>query len=324
MYRFVPPAEANQFEWRIRQHIKDWVKKHKQILSRGEKKFLLHELEENKSPFPVFYLTMKVHKDPWVSRPIVSCSGSLLHPLGLWVDSQLQKVARTVPSYFGSSYKLKQELVALELPPGAKLFTANARSMYTNIPTHQALRIIGQYLRRNAYKFPDIPIDALMEALRLIMTHNLFTFGDTHWLQRTGTTMGTPPAPPWATLFYAIHEAEFVILFLEHMPFYRRFIDDVVGVWLPDACQQQNSQCWQQLKDTMNNFFGLTWDFIGPSDTVDYMDLTISVRGTRIHTTLFEKKLNLYLYIPPPFGSPARCSHWTGARQYPPLLHALL
>ena len=45
-----------------------------------------------------------------------------------------------------------------------------------------------------------------MDALRLIMTNNVFQFGDRYWLQKVGTEMGVPPAPPWATIFFGIHE----------------------------------------------------------------------------------------------------------------------
>ena len=64
---------------------------------------------------------------------------------------------------------------------------------YTNIKTQQALREIGTYLRDHERQFAGIPINALMAALRLVMPLNVFTFGDTHWLQHSGTAMGTPP-----------------------------------------------------------------------------------------------------------------------------------
>jgi hypothetical protein len=37
-----------------------------------------------------FYLLMKVHKTPVLSRGIISGSGSLLHALGTWVEDKLQ------------------------------------------------------------------------------------------------------------------------------------------------------------------------------------------------------------------------------------------
>ena len=40
---------------------------------------------------------------------------------------------------------LKQQLLNLHLPPNACLFTANAMSMYINIPTHMALNLIGKH-----------------------------------------------------------------------------------------------------------------------------------------------------------------------------------
>ena len=42
--------------------------------------------------------------------------------------------------------ELKKELLDLDLPPNACLFTADAMSMYTNIPTHTALNLISKYL----------------------------------------------------------------------------------------------------------------------------------------------------------------------------------
>ena len=48
--------------------------------------------------------------------------------------------------------------------------------------------------------------EALTAALRLVMQNNIFRFGNSWFKQKTGTAMGTPPAPPWATIFYFLHE----------------------------------------------------------------------------------------------------------------------
>ena len=102
---------------------------------------------------------MKVHKKNLASRPIVSCSGSLLFALGVWIDTKLQHVAAAQATYIKSSFELKKELLQLVLPAGARIFISDARTMYTSIKTTPALIEIGNYLRRNERKFADIPIE---------------------------------------------------------------------------------------------------------------------------------------------------------------------
>ena len=47
----------------------------------------------------------------------------------------------------------------------------------------------------------------------------------------------------------------------------------------------------------MNNYPGLTLEFNTPTNKVDFMDLTISITNGNISTSLFQKPLNLHLYI---------------------------
>ena len=57
---------------------------------------------------------------------------------------------------------------------------------------------------------------------------------------------------------------------------------------------------WDVFKNKMNAFPGLTWEFSEPSTTINFMDITITINKlNKFETTLFEKRLNLHLYIPP-------------------------
>ncbi|MEM7040544.1 MAG: hypothetical protein AAF570_26510, partial [Bacteroidota bacterium] len=299
-YKYLNPGLAKTKAIQMRNDLQKWLKLFKKSLTTNEKRFLNHHLANNKEPFATFYVTMKVHKTPLKTRPIVSCSGSLYEALGIWVDDKLQHVARQQKSYFKSTFDLKQELLSLTLPPNALMFTADATSMYTNIPTNKALHFIGRYLQHNEAQFEAVPTEALIAALRLIMKNNVFTFGDTTFRQLTGTAMGTPPAPPWATIYYALCEHDFLDTFDEHLLLYRRFIDDVFGIWVPqDDDFHTNENEWEEFKLAMNNpLFELEWIVSPLSRRVDFMDLTISIDGSSINTTLYEKKCHLHLYIP--------------------------
>lgn len=264
--------------------------------------FLIRSLEfdDPMKRFAHFYIIPKIHKSPWKTRPIVSYSGSLLHGMGKYLDTILQPYAQAVPSYTKSSYELKKKLEQLPpLPPNARLFTTDAVSMYTMIDTDHAIEQLSKYFYRLGGR-AQRQAPMIKQLLDIIMRYNIFKFGDTTWLQLTGTAMGTPPAPTYATLYYAVHEDTFLDRFKPQLAFYARYIDDVFGIWIPCDDPEEDSLLWSSFQDAMNGFGRLTWEFTERSLSVDYLDLTITINSSgQVATKLFEKALNLYLYLPP-------------------------
>jgi hypothetical protein len=238
------------------------------------------------------------------TRPIVSVSSSLLEGLGKWADLQLQKICTRLPYIFRSS-----KCVALTVnnvnhlnmifPEGTGLFTADATSMYTNIKTEHALKEIKKFLsvtNPELCKNLQISPNVLLEALELLMTCTTFKFGDTFWSQESGTTMGSPAAPMDATLYFAVHELKVIPLFQEHLLLYGRYIDDALGVWIPDRA---SSLSFEMLQEKFNTFGNLTWSFTPLSTSANFLDISLSIRHDKIVIEPFETLLNLYLYIPP-------------------------
>ena len=193
----------------------------------------------------------------------------------------------------------------MELPPNAVLFTADARAMYTNIPTQECIDALDDYLLDNIVDFPHVCHDALIEGLRIVMFSNIFTFSDTYWRQRNGAAMGAPPLPAWATMYFAPFEDDACDVFSDQIQFYRRYIDDVFGIWLR---QPGDEATWNAFKE-LTNASELEWDFTERARSVDFLDLTIRIGNDGlIQTSLYEKPLNLHAYLPPHSAHPSTAS----------------
>jgi len=311
VYQRLTENEATQLANDLRSEIEKWLEDYKRWIEAGPAHCISSHMAKNAtSPFGQFYILYKIHKGArddgsWPTRPVCSDVTSYPHILGKYVMEQLQPVAQTQPSYFKDTFELKKLLDDLELPPNASLFTADATSMYTNIPTEPALEELAAYLRTNAgTPKHHYHCDSLTAALEIVFRNNLFKFGDTFWKQISGTGMGVCPAPPWATIFFAILENKELPRWTQFIFLYKRFIDDIIGVWLHDPDPSADAQNWNHFKATWQTHHGLEWIFSERTQEVNFMDLTISISNNRFHTTIYEKDLNLYLYLPPHSSHP--------------------
>ena len=279
----------------VRKKINKFLYKHRKTLTPIEKKFIRKRTKDvADDPFPVLYLLMKVHKTPLKTRPVVSCSGSLLHGLGIWLDTALQPIATSLPSFIGSSYDLKEALDSMPpLPPNSQLFTADAVSMYTNIDTYRAIGSIRSFLN-STEDYKHLPLDAINDALELIMYNNVFRFGDCYFHQLSGTAMGTPPACCYATIYYAVKEKTLLHKYKENLVFYKRYIDDVFGIWVNNNPTLSFDMFSNDLK-----YHKLEWTVNPLANSAIFLDMELTITDQTVSTKLYEKILNLYLYISP-------------------------
>jgi hypothetical protein len=284
--------------------LNQFIEYYERKLDQADIKYLKRTSEVTDA-YPKFYITAKIHKHPWKTRPIVSVSGSQLDGIGRWVDKIMQPYMKAATSTILSSTTLKDTLMELgQLPNNARLFTTDAVSMYTNIDTTHALHVIKGFIRKHPTYATLHEQNAVTEALELIMRKNIFQFGDTYWLQLNGTAMGVSPSCMYATLYFAVHEETLLTKYPE-LRLYKRYIDDVIGIWIPRTIHDDSR--WQQFQKDMNNFGRLRWTFSERTQTVNFLDLTISIHDGFINTKLYDKPENLYLYLPAtsahPFGT---------------------
>ena len=114
--------------------------------------------------------------------------------------------------------------------------------------------------------------------------------------------MGTPPAPAWATIFFAIHEETILLKYRDNLSLYRRYIDDVAALWIPD--KNHDDTAWNDFRRDMNSFYGLQWVISERKKEISFLYMQINIEGDKLTTTILEKELNLYQYIPPHSAHP--------------------
>jgi hypothetical protein len=175
--------------------------------------------------------------------------------------------------------------------------------MYTHIDTDHAMAVLTPlflHASPTCYNARTILL-----ALDIIMRSCYFQFGDSYFHQLDGTAMGAPPAPAYAMLYYGVHESlHLVPMFLNSLAFYGRYIDDGIGIWICDPDPETDTARWESFRQS-TGFGRLVWDVSERATNVEFLDLQISLLPSgRIKTKLFEKELNLHLYLSPHSAHP--------------------
>jgi hypothetical protein len=211
-----------------------------------------------------------------------------------------------VRSYIKNSTTIFCNLKHFTIPEGALLFSADAKSMYTNIDIATGVSALRDFISSNAKNLPPNFPTAFLQILTYVMENNIFTFGDTYWLQLSGTAMGTPAACTYATIFYGQHENNSILLlFKDQLLYYKCYIDDIFGIWFPP--NRDSITIWNNLRKELNNWGKLEWVIEELSTTTTFLDLNISIQQSKILTSTYQKDVNLYLYIPSSSSHPPSC-----------------
>ncbi len=136
-------------------------------------------------------------------RLVVSCINSFSSIFSTWIDFRMKELVHLIPSYVKEFNTLYNQIKNLKLPPNAKIFTADASAMYTNIDTNTVITSLTKIFRQYKDQIsPGFPKEFFLSALQ----HIIFTFGNTFWLQLCGTALGTPAAPLYSTITFGYHE----------------------------------------------------------------------------------------------------------------------
>ncbi|XP_073425439.1 uncharacterized protein [Dendrobates tinctorius] len=207
-------------------------------------KELAGSLKVQEPTIATFYLLPKVHKslEAPPGRPIISGSGNYLERVNRWIDSKLQPLVESLPSFLLDTGEFLKRIDGLHIGIGTMLVTGDVESLYTSIRHKDGLSATKYFL--NMSNLPLEIVSLVLELLEFSLTHNFFTFMGSFYLQLQGTAMGASFAPSYANLFLGLWERDLPLSdqyqSMDRIPLWVRYIDDIFLVWQGNEVQLSN------------------------------------------------------------------------------------
>ena len=248
--------------------------------------------------FAKFKIMPKLHKrdinNNWNGsiRPIVASPGSPTDGLSKWVDYCLRPYLSRFPTILKDSDTSLLRLRKMKFSQQDKLFTFDAKALYTSIPTREAIRVVSDIVRE------DPLANFIIAGLKIVLSANYFMFQEILFKQTCGIAMGTPVAPTLANLYLAYFEEKYLIqssLWNKEIRVFQRYIDDLLLIWRPSTHRFRLQEFLARLRRQP----GITWETNAENKSiVDFLDLTVALRDGKLYSRTYQKALNLYLYLP--------------------------
>ena len=217
--------------------------------------------------------------------------------LGKLVDHELKQVNEKVASYIQDTPDLlrKLEEVKERGPLGDDVvpFSLDVVALYPSVPTKGGLKAMEKALTK--YGMRREKIDWVKKSMEMVLMSNTFEFEDKLYTQKSGTSIGAPPAGAYAGLFMSEVEEKGLKSWNARggrgeVLFWKRFIDDCFGLW--KGTREQFEE-FVLLMNTVNENIKFTFEIDFNMWAVNFLDITISIDEQGIIQTDLYTKLNM-------------------------------
>jgi len=240
----------------------------------------------NHQTVPQFHILPKVHKTPWVGRPIVSSMKWVTRNMAVVINIELEKYSKLLPTTIIDSKQLIQHLDNQRVDSKCNFFSLDVVSMYTNIPVNETLLALKKF---------GINI-GILHMIKLCIEYNYFNYGGNSYFQLDGIPMGINFAVAFANLamFVLIESDKRLLKFKNQIKYWGRYLDDCNGIWKGDRA---SFEVFFKTINSINPKIKFTCGEFGRKCI--FLDLEASINSENtISFKLFQKPLNKYLYIP--------------------------
>ena len=248
---------------------------------------------------PEFYMLPKIHKnrDNPPGRPIVSGNDGPTEKISQLVDCVIKEYVPIIRSYIRDSTHFINKLSKItEIPDNCILVTFDVQSLYTNIPHRDGIRAIAKTLSIYRTGTQNPTNQTIIKLLKLVLECNNFRFNNRHFLQISGTAMGTKLAPSYANIFLGDFEEEHIYTYRLQPLFWGRFIDDCFSLWQHGM---HELDLFTQHLNSRNPSIQFTRE--DSTSHIPFLDLVVRIlqgeHGNSLVTSLYTKPTDTHSYL---------------------------
>lgn len=265
-------------------------------------KILLERVEKEAWEVPHFYGIPKIHKSPLALRPISASHSYFCTALAELINFYLLKLAKQLPTVCHASADVAREISRLSKSLNRKemndlvFITGDVTALYPNIPTKEALELLGPFLSKNLGSLGAW----LTSALRFCLDNHSTQFEGVIYRQISGTAMGVQFAPSYANIYLFLLHQDIVFdnvsspserKLKEGIHCYLRYIDDIFISGTEDAVKRTTSAL-----NLRSQEIKITWSNV--DERAVFLDLDIRKHFGSIEYSVFSKPISRFLYIP--------------------------
>ena len=264
-------------------------------------RYLKYVKAKTRKLLPTFYAIPKVHKVPWLSRPIVPSHSWVTSRLSEVLDSLLRPLLKHYPWIVNSTKDEVKVIETVKLPEnGCRLVTGDIKAFYTNVPVDEASAVVADIWSRNTIDKEGLTQDSIRFLLETVLGNNYFQYESFVYQQIRGLAMGTAVAPLVANLYAGELEVSLGMSRMMDDPrllMYVRYIDDI---FLMYKCDQE-VELITFLERLQLGTLQINWT--NSTRSTEFLDVEIlqypgSHAQMCVATRLYSKPMNLFHYIP--------------------------
>ncbi|KAM4589401.1 uncharacterized protein V3H82_003528 isoform 2-T2 [Fundulus diaphanus] len=178
---------------------------------------------------PCLYGLPKIHKEGTPLRPIVSSINSVTYNIAKQLASILAPLVGNTPHHIENSKDFANKVKHLKMAPGETLVSFDVTSLFTCIPTSEAVETVRKRLQQDSdlNNRTNFTPDQICNLLDLCLSTTYFKFSDQFYRQKHGCAMGSPVSPIVANLYMEEMEKRALGTFRGTPPsHWFRYVDD--------------------------------------------------------------------------------------------------